>query len=88
MGHHVFINDQWWLLVFVDFWAGSPMPSVYEDTLITILRTAPRPDYTIIFMDNKLELAACFVLNKEQLVVSILGQLLFGCLIIGGILIL
>jgi hypothetical protein len=24
-GHHVFINDQWWLLVFVDFWAGSSL---------------------------------------------------------------
>jgi hypothetical protein len=64
------------------------MPSAYEDMLITILRTATRPDYSIIFMDNKLETAACFVLNKEQLVVSILGQLLFGCLIIEGILIL
>jgi hypothetical protein len=64
------------------------LPSAYEDMLITILRTAIRPDYSIIFMDNKLETAACFVLNKEQLVVFLLGQLLFGCLIIEGILIL
>jgi hypothetical protein len=47
-----------------------------------------RPDYSIVFLDNKLESVACFVINKEQLVVSILGQLLFGCLIIEGILIL
>jgi hypothetical protein len=56
--------------------------------LMTILRFAMRPDYSIVFMQNKLETTACFVLNKEQLVVSILGQLLFGCLIIEGILIL
>jgi hypothetical protein len=66
----------------------TPLLSAYEDMLITILRTAMRPDYSVIFIDNKLETAACFVLNKERLVVSILGQLLFGCLIIEGILIL
>jgi hypothetical protein len=66
----------------------TPLPSAYEDVLITILRFAMRPDYSIVFLDNKLESVACFVINKEQLVVSILGQLLFGCLIIEGILIL
>jgi hypothetical protein len=46
------------------------------------------PDKSIILMGDKLETASCLELNKDLLVVCILGQLVLGGLIIKGILIL